>query len=1559
MAKTRKSTSTPVTLSDHFQELRAAGAKGFEGLVVNLLSNLTGLRFYLSQSGQQRGRDAKTSSEASTVVAVEAKRYASSTKLDERELVAELHQAVTSEPSLDLWILATSRSVPEQLLSSLEKEAEGRAVGLLVMDSLPYGMGALDILAASSPETVRRFFPESLWQELDLLLNEIRNREGFEARVQELKQQVLKSDTGWPCWRDSANRCWNDLMQNASAARARFGQSLAVLAPDSKAIPREDVSSQLNTWWEQQRSKILFVVGEEGDGKTWAVAEWISSRLSNSDSDLPPVLFVPSREAGTFSSFEELVEMRLRPTLARDIAAKKIKRWRQSSEATDSGPLALVILDGLNERESPAYWRAILESKVGTETGDRIALLCTVRESYWKSNIDPLNFLPMQQTRVPSFSDQELRQALALRGKTLEEFPAALWPLLSKPRYLDLAVQHSETMAESGDITVARLIFEDWRDRISRRDRALSSDEFNDLLKQLASESREGKNSFASGEVRLMLSSTEGADNVIRELSTGGVLNSQSGRFKVDATRLPQGLGLLLADRLAAVAGNESALREEMARWLEPNTGLDLTSASLEHAFLCAARGSFALDVIELLLSTWLKSQNPRIVEDATIEDSVVAYLPMAFEAYIGVAEQIWGTREDNPWSQEVFLKAFIQWANRSDKICTALLPILERWTSMVPFYGHPIFKSGSSRAANPEISLKLKEAFGNVAPGQPCRVGDYTLIPIEDDLSLRLSHTALVIISHVQDRRSFIRTLVAAMLVDSITQGASHDDDLQWIIRSAKPTLDALVSDAAQQLIDVGTTLAMIAGSRLLRYVGTEPAWKLRGTLDLDTLFPKTDFYLTALENPIESPFTPIDAKQIEEYAQRPDLNPFNFLRKVSDSVNDPNLVLPNDLPQKLESNLETRKREKMWSGMWRNEEDAFFESAEVMFARIAPQRLATFIRQVFQTAPARDDQGFLALSHRIEEYDLLLDDDTRKMLYKTVETKPHLRDIESDTAQFIECHVFAAALSLWKGDLQLQRVRARSSKSFNWVELTRFFRGPVTKAIPTPTTEEDWFRTVHYLAEVTNPILSAEQAKTALEHQDSLIRGVFLQYIYDCDVADSLPPGFTDTWTWNSEQDSIEQTYGSLLKIDLMAPRGVGPWIDTVAPHHRAWALEAAGATIEDWKVYGAWITRSLAVIGGPRAELSPRRTVQASNDPDAKFPDRVSADHEESGSIRFVAQTSVWGGRFSEWPPKLFPSAEEHRETAMQANDQIRAQEQAQNAAGNYWMHRNFPRRGLDRIAETDRTTIESWIDGLEQNASLAFQAMSFGISLHSVLFTRTEWHELAKRLHHVLRRTSSFTRYSHKRTGLEFIDEDLFAAPISPVSEDLWAAYADSCRSDDDLLKLTLLARLPENSASLTWLGAYAKSLMESDSAFDRAKGLTLRGFLERDPNAPWLVAVAGQLDDVSWLEEIRREALRRVQAERAARHWFKQFCILADPAEAWSGYRLFLMSADRRCLSWCWQELEDSQASLERRNFFAMNFQNVTRKMKDNEKKLGELFLGCKVRENLFPWMTIL
>lgn len=139
--------------------LRATGEKGFEGLVSGLLTALTGLRFYVSHSGDQGGRDAKTSLRSGISIAVESKRYTQSTPLKARELIAEMQQVTASVPELDLWILATSKSVSEQLLTELELIAVKDSIDVLVLDSLADGRGNLDVLSAAFPELLGQFLP--------------------------------------------------------------------------------------------------------------------------------------------------------------------------------------------------------------------------------------------------------------------------------------------------------------------------------------------------------------------------------------------------------------------------------------------------------------------------------------------------------------------------------------------------------------------------------------------------------------------------------------------------------------------------------------------------------------------------------------------------------------------------------------------------------------------------------------------------------------------------------------------------------------------------------------------------------------------------------------------------------------------------------------------------------------------------------------------------------------------------------------------------------------------------------------------------------------------------------------------------------------------------------------------------------------------------------------------------------------------------------------------------------------------------------------------------------
>lgn len=80
------------TLASLLRRLHATGPEGFEGLILGLIEDLTGYPMHLARSGDQNGRDMLT-------------------------------EAVTTVPHLDSWVLVASRTVSDQLYTSIERAA--------------------------------------------------------------------------------------------------------------------------------------------------------------------------------------------------------------------------------------------------------------------------------------------------------------------------------------------------------------------------------------------------------------------------------------------------------------------------------------------------------------------------------------------------------------------------------------------------------------------------------------------------------------------------------------------------------------------------------------------------------------------------------------------------------------------------------------------------------------------------------------------------------------------------------------------------------------------------------------------------------------------------------------------------------------------------------------------------------------------------------------------------------------------------------------------------------------------------------------------------------------------------------------------------------------------------------------------------------------------------------------------------------------------------------------------------------------------------------------------
>jgi hypothetical protein len=146
---------TALAVIDGFlKTLKHTGVSGFEGLVTVLFQEAIGQEFRLSSSGRQSGRDSASESGYGNTIKVEAKHYRQTTPLNLRELISEIEEATSSDPSLDIWVLAASRSIDDQTERSLDAQAEKHGIEIVFLDSGSVGLPRLPVLIAAYPDLV-------------------------------------------------------------------------------------------------------------------------------------------------------------------------------------------------------------------------------------------------------------------------------------------------------------------------------------------------------------------------------------------------------------------------------------------------------------------------------------------------------------------------------------------------------------------------------------------------------------------------------------------------------------------------------------------------------------------------------------------------------------------------------------------------------------------------------------------------------------------------------------------------------------------------------------------------------------------------------------------------------------------------------------------------------------------------------------------------------------------------------------------------------------------------------------------------------------------------------------------------------------------------------------------------------------------------------------------------------------------------------------------------------------------------------------------------------------
>ena len=319
---------------------------------------------------------------------------------------------------------------------------------------------------------------------------------------------------------------------------------------------------------------------------------------------------------------------------------------RLACEPTSS-PTAILVLDGLNERHSQVFWREFLQSARISEWRAHIAVVITTRTEHWRY-YRGLASLGFKEWTLGPFDNEEFARALSASGLAAGDIPLEVRRLARKPRYFDLVAQHRRRLVEAGDVTVARLVYEDWKDRFERKILALDDVGFRDLLKALARRALNDERLLSPRDLADAVPLLADQQQVLSELATGGILVQDGERLSVEPNRLQLGLGLLLAERLrvAATTGQGDRLKEVAAEWLDGLPDTELRAGLCEAAVLHSLKTpDFSTVERAVLLEAWLRARNAA----QSISPNLTAYFPLDPHAYFLTAESVSTEPGDDP----------------------------------------------------------------------------------------------------------------------------------------------------------------------------------------------------------------------------------------------------------------------------------------------------------------------------------------------------------------------------------------------------------------------------------------------------------------------------------------------------------------------------------------------------------------------------------------------------------------------------------------------------------------------------------------------------------------------------------------------------------------------------------------------------------------------------------------------------------------------------------------------------------------------------------------------
>ena len=1066
-------TSAIRVIDDFLRGLTHTGPSGFEGLIAVLLQLATGQEFRLSSSGRQSGRDAASEPGYSSSIKVEAKHYRKTTRLDLRDLLAEVDEAVMSDANLDMWILAASRSVDDQTATTLDKHAQKYGLEIVILDLGVNGLPRLGVLMARFPDAVINWAklhqPEYGVKKLLSALNTLASGLDFEETSKRLLAK-LSGALGFDGARQRVNRQVLDVLADEQRARSVFHQSLRIRGPQARVVQRKELTKQFDDWWDARgRRTSAVALGEEGTGKTWGVFDWVRTRIERGDMPMVLPFAASAEEIPRYETAQQLLIRLITKwagILDEDRWARKLRRWL-ASEPT-GGPLILVVADGLNER-AEIDWRPFFSTLQSAPWQGRVAAIATDRPYHWRHRSPMVDPPAIKVIAVKEYSRAELTEALSGSQISFSEIPPGLLPLISIPRYCRLVVEHYREMIEAADFTRDRLIYLELKDRTSKLRYPMTDQGLSEIIRDLAERARKNPDLKPQDLRELVTVQGSDAQNIYEEIASGGLVvevphGARPSTYKVEPLRLVYGFGMLLADDLERLSTeSHEKIEEFLTSWFEPEPEMDrkveICASALFHALF---RKDFPRTALKVLIRYWLGLRNWA----DTSQLALTRYVLRRPEVFVEVAEDFWSSEHDSGAAQQFLGEAFA--ANRNDsRVQAVLVPAIERWMSFI----HPLGRGFAefSRPRNdqtintpngqklviPGVDLKKEERVRKeietragcpVVPGE-IEVAGVKLSVISDGLLLRLARFGLLIIS-AGDPLPFISGFVKWAIASAVMDDSEFSDLVSWVVWLSSRDIDSTILEEVRHLLIRSEPVAAAAAWTLLLTVGNRESESLIEKHDLTPEWYKQR-QMEHASDPCKS-FYRLTRDEAIGCLGREDVPLPTILDYPSTCVVDPSVAVPATLTQRACRLLRSFKPESIHAAGAKTAEDDFLEKLTPLLCARAPLVIAENLRSAVRTIPDRERRSQYSLALTLCQTSLLFRSDEVAALSRAIadlstdhpqwrQIDDHSRELE-DT-QTAEAFAFSAiAPHLSPADL-FRRILDRPANAIDLVRLDLWF--------------------------------------------------------------------------------------------------------------------------------------------------------------------------------------------------------------------------------------------------------------------------------------------------------------------------------------------------------------------------------------------------------------------------------------------------------------------------------------------------------------------------------------